>query len=65
VSITGIAGPDGGTASKPVGLTYLGLATAAGVDVRRFVFPGDRGSVRAGAAGEALTWLIAAAEAGG
>jgi PncC family amidohydrolase len=62
VSITGIAGPDGGTDAKPVGLTYVALATATDDVVRRFVFPGDRGAVRAAAAAEALGMLIAAAE---
>ena len=63
VSITGIAGPDGGIPAKPVGLTYVGLAGPGEVDVRRFVFAGDRATIRAAAASEALTWLIAAADA--
>ena len=42
VAVTGIAGPDGGTDAKPVGLTYVGVADAAGHDVRRFVWNGDR-----------------------
>jgi len=41
-SVTGIAGPDGGTADKPIGLTYVGVADVHGVDVRRYVWPGDR-----------------------
>jgi nicotinamide-nucleotide amidase len=45
-SVTGVAGPDGGSPEKPVGLTYIGVADAAGVDVRRFVWPGDRGANR-------------------
>jgi nicotinamide-nucleotide amidase len=35
ISATGVAGPSGGSAEKPVGLVYLGLATAAGVQTRR------------------------------
>lgn len=62
VSVTGIAGPDGGSAAKPVGLTYVGLASPRPTEVRRFVFPGDRAAVRAAAVTEALAWLIAAAE---
>ena len=39
LSVTGIAGPDGGTAAKPVGLVYLGCADAAGRGTQR-IFPG-------------------------
>ena len=45
-SVTGIAGPDGGSDAKPVGLTYIGLADTDGVDVRRIVWPGDRAANR-------------------
>ena len=62
-SITGIAGPDGGTAEKPVGLVYVGLAAPDGdVDVRRFQFDGDRAAIREAAAHTALEWLLARAE---
>ena len=57
-SITGIAGPDGGSASKPVGLTYLGVADAGGVDVRRVVWPGDRSANRLASAVAALELLL-------
>ena len=45
-SVTGIAGPDGGSAEKPVGLTYVAVADPDGVDVRRIVWPGDRAANR-------------------
>jgi nicotinamide-nucleotide amidase len=47
VSVTGIAGPDGGTPEKPVGLVYLHAETPEGGRGREFSFPGDRASIRA------------------
>jgi nicotinamide-nucleotide amidase len=47
VSVTGIAGPDGGTAEKPVGLVYLHAEGPGGGVGREFSFPGDRNSIRA------------------
>lgn len=61
--ITGIAGPDGGSDEKPVGLTYLAVADEAGVDVRRFAFGGDRAQNRESGVVAALGWLIERAEA--
>ena len=58
VSVTGIAGPGGGSKAKPVGLTYVALADAAGTDVRRFVWSGDRAEVREAGARAALELLI-------
>lgn len=46
LSVTGVAGPTGGTPAKPVGLVYIGFATQDGVTVRGFNFPGDREEVR-------------------
>jgi PncC family amidohydrolase len=63
VSITGVAGPDGGSESKPVGLTYVGLASDAGTEVRRFNYTSDRLGNREAAAQAALEWLIEHAEA--
>ena len=63
-SVTGVAGPDGGSEAKPVGLTYVGLAAGDRVDVRRFQFAGDRAGNREAAARAALEWLIEQAKAG-
>ena len=47
VAVTGIAGPDGGSAEKPVGLIYLHAEGPDGGIGREFSFPGDRASIRA------------------
>ena len=62
VSITGIAGPGGGSAEKPVGLVWFGLASKAGTVTEKKVFLGDREAVRAAAIEHALQLLLAAAE---
>ena len=54
VSVTGIAGPGGGTPEKPVGLVYLCAAGPAGELARDFVVPGDRETVRGRATVAAL-----------
>ncbi|HEY2867125.1 MAG TPA: competence/damage-inducible protein A [Pyrinomonadaceae bacterium] len=46
ISVTGIAGPDGGSTEKPVGLVWFGLAGKDGVKTAKFNFPGDRYLVR-------------------
>jgi nicotinamide-nucleotide amidase len=57
VAVTGIAGPDGGTAEKPVGLVYLHAQAPAGERSLRVVLPGDREAVRARATALALHTL--------
>jgi nicotinamide-nucleotide amidase len=58
LSITGIAGPGGGSAEKPVGLVYVALAgPEAKMDVRRLQLPGDREAIQRRAALAALTLL--------
>lgn len=63
VSLTGIAGPGGGTAEKPVGLVWFGLASGgsrsrATVITEKKVFPGDREAVRTAAIEHALNLLL-------
>jgi len=57
ISVTGIAGPGGGTVEKPVGLVYIGVADRGGSKVKRFTFAGDRDDNRRRAALAALTML--------
>jgi nicotinamide-nucleotide amidase len=57
LAITGIAGPDGGTPDKPVGTVWIALATPASTIARRFLFTGDRDTIRDRAAKMALTML--------
>jgi nicotinamide-nucleotide amidase len=55
IAVTGIAGPGGGSADKPVGLVWFGCAWRdAGTQSRCCVFPGDRAAVRAAAVAFAL-----------
>jgi nicotinamide-nucleotide amidase len=46
ISVTGIAGPDGGTEEKPVGTVWFGLADRESVKTIKLVFPGDRYLIR-------------------
>jgi len=46
VSVTGIAGPTGGTEGKPVGTVFIGLATKKATYVRKFFFDGNRLEIR-------------------
>ncbi len=65
VSIIGVAGPHGGTAQKPVGLVYLGVARKDGrARVERRIFPGDRTAVRGAALVLALELLEDEARSG-
>lgn len=57
ISITGIAGPGGGTEQKPVGLVYIAVDNQDGTDTSRYIFSFDRSSVRLRAAQTALNVL--------
>lgn len=59
VSVTGIAGPDGGSSEKPVGTVWIGLADARIAFARLYHFEGDRGTIRELTALEALKCLKA------
>lgn len=60
VSLTGVAGPGGGSAEKPVGLVWFGLASPSGVVAEKRIFPGGREAVRAAAVEHALGLLLKA-----
>jgi nicotinamide-nucleotide amidase len=57
LSITGIAGPGGGSAEKPVGLVYIGISDGERTESRHRIMPGDRESVRERSTYLALSWL--------
>ena len=54
ISVTGIAGPDGGTEEKPVGLVYIGVFLEGRVTVEEYHFSGDRQQIREKTVEEAL-----------
>lgn len=58
IATTGIAGPDGGSLSKPVGLTFIAVGTGEKIHVFRHVFKGDRQQVRLAASQAAMFYAI-------
>jgi PncC family amidohydrolase len=58
VAVTGVSGPGGGSPAKPVGLTYVAVASAEGVQVRRFIWTGDRAANREASARAAVELLL-------
>lgn len=62
VSVTGLAGPGGGTPEKPVGTVWLGLATREGVQARLLQLHGNRERIRTLAALNAMHWVLETVE---
>ncbi len=63
ISVTGIAGPTGGSIDKPVGLVWFGLAGREGpARTERHIFPGDRSQIRIATVARAFAMLREAAD---
>jgi PncC family amidohydrolase len=58
VSITGIAGPSGGTKLKPVGLVFIGVAIKGEIIVKKFTFTGNRMQIKEDSCNAALKMLL-------
>lgn len=58
LAVTGLAGPSGGSAEKPIGLVYIAVASEAGARVTRNQFDGDRESIKRQTAETALRQLL-------
>jgi nicotinamide-nucleotide amidase len=64
VGITGVAGPDGGSEAKPVGLAYVAVTGLGDTDVRRFLWSGNRTENKRASAEAALEMLLGRASGG-
>ena len=62
VGVTGVAGPDGGSEAKPVGLVYIAVAGLGPATVRRCQWPGDRSENKRSSAEAAFELLLAQVE---
>jgi PncC family amidohydrolase len=58
LSVTGIAGPTGGTLEKPVGTVYIGISSKTGTFVRLFVFNGNREDIKKQTSDAALMLVL-------
>ena len=63
ISVTGVAGPDGGTVEKPVGTVWVGIALPSGTTSRQYNFTGNRDEVREQAVKAAMELFLEAAKA--
>jgi PncC family amidohydrolase len=63
VGVTGVAGPDGGSEEKPVGLVYVAVAGLGAPEVRRYLWAGDRSENKRDSAAAAIEQLLARVEA--
>ena len=57
VAVSGIAGPDGGSDEKPVGLVYIGVSVCGKITTKEFHFKGNREKIRSNAVAESLIML--------
>jgi PncC family amidohydrolase len=58
LSVTGIAGPTGGSPEKPVGTVYIGLAAGSGTFFRKFLFKGERLEIKEQTSAAALQFVV-------
>jgi len=58
LSVTGIAGPTGGTVEKPVGTVYIGISCSLGTFVRHFLFTGTRREIKSRTSKAALAFVL-------
>jgi PncC family amidohydrolase len=65
VSVSGIAGPGGGSERNPVGTVWFGFADASGLTAHRYGFPGSRHDIRARATQFAIFGLLSRARSAG
>jgi len=64
IAVTGVAGPGGGSADKPVGTVWIGVGSQQQLLAQKYLFPGDREAVRKATLATALQMLVEMLEAG-
>lgn len=58
ISTTGIAGPNGGTEENPVGTVYIGIKCRDKIEVKRYIFQGNRDEIREKSSNEAISLIL-------